>query len=75
MGYQLLVAEGKVAVPINWLATLLSRLRHKDPKLVIKKLMDGFFNPWDLAHLGGTANLDPKWQPILSTLERKLNFT
>ena len=42
MGYQLLVAEGKVAVPINWLATLLSRLRHKDPKLVIKKLMDGF---------------------------------
>ena len=46
-----------MAVLIDWLATLLSRLRHKDPNLVIKKMMDGFFNPWDLAKIGGTANL------------------
>ena len=59
------VPVAKVAVPINWLATLFSRLRHNDPKLVIKKLMDGFFNPLDLAKMGGTANLDLKLLPIL----------
>ena len=50
----MLVPEGKVAVSIDWLATFLSRLRHKDPKVVIKKLIDRFFNLWDLARMGGT---------------------
>ena len=60
-----------MAVLIDWLATLLSRLRHKDPNLVIKKLMDGFFNPWDLARIGGTANLDLATHSEYSTLEFK----
>ena len=49
--YQLLVPEAKVAVPTDWLATILARLRRKEPKLMVTKMLDGFLTPWIWAGL------------------------
>ena len=70
--YQLLVPEAKVAVPTDWLATILDRFRSKEPKLVVKKMLDVFFTPWDLDKAGGASALDPKWEPLIKALERGL---
>jgi hypothetical protein len=71
-GYQLLVPEAKVAVPTAWLATILARLCRKEPKLVVKKMLDGFFTPWDLSKAGGASALDPKWELLIKALQREL---
>ena len=34
-GYELLVHEAEVAVPTDWLVTILARLRRKEPTLVV----------------------------------------
>ena len=72
--YQLLGPEAKVAVPTDWLATILARLRLKEPKLVVTKMLDGFFTPSDLGKAGGTSALDPKWEPLslIKALKREL---
>ena len=57
--------EAKVAVPTDWLATILTRHHSEEPKLVVKKMLDGFLTPWDLGKAGGTSALDTKWEPLI----------
>ena len=69
--YQRLVPEAKVVLPTDWLATILARLRSKEPKLVVPKMLDGFFTPLDLGKAGGTSALDTKWEPLINALEHE----
>ena len=72
--YQLLVPDAKVAVPTSWLATILARFRSKEPKLVVTKMLDGFFTPWDQGKAGGASVLDPKRETLIKALECELFF-
>ena len=68
--YQFLVPEAKVVIPTDWLATSLASLRRKELKLVVMKMLDGFFTPWDLGKAGGASALDHKWELLIKALER-----
>ena len=37
--------------------SIVKRCKGKSPEFVVKKLMDGFFNPWDVGHLSATMLL------------------
>ena len=86
-GYQLLAPGAKVAVPSAWLAEILQsakpRKKHGKPaqptesSVVLKKLIDGFFDPWEIAELKGGTRLmeeDPTVGPIIKALRCKSHF-
>jgi hypothetical protein len=62
-GYQLLATGARIAVQSTWLHTVLSTIsrgrgrkkREANANEVIKRLIDGFYEPWDLARPGGTT--------------------
>ena len=62
-GYQLLAPTSSVAVKSKWMLDILVSLncsksrRKAEPELseIVKRLIDGFFEPWDLAKDGETS--------------------
>lgn len=74
-GYQLLVPGSNVAVPISWLGDVLHKLRKKEPTIIVKKIVDGLLQPWEIGQKGGTeALLQTKWQPVLKALQSNFSF-
>lgn len=69
-GYQLLAQGTKVAVPISWLTKTLAKLKDKSSSFILKKLIDGFMDPWDYGLQGGSrAFVGTKWEPLIDALE------
>jgi hypothetical protein len=71
-GYQLLVPGASLGIPSTWLSTVLHKLRKKEPAVVIKKLVDGLLQPWEIGLMGGTEALaKSKWEPVYKALQGK----
>ena len=57
-GFQWLVPGMKVAVTSDWFGIFKQKYRKNAPSSLIKKMLDSFFNPWDLALCGGRSEME-----------------
>ena len=67
-GYTRLVEEEKVCVPATWLSMTLRYCTGKPASFTIKKLLDGFINPWEYKYGGTSAYKNTPYEPVFNAL-------
>ena len=75
-GYVRLAPGARIAIQSLWLHMYLSYIPNKRPEKpgfdVIKRLIDGFYEPWDLNVGGGTSSF--RDTAVFTSLRCKLTF-
>ncbi|XP_062604024.1 zinc finger and BTB domain-containing protein 3-like isoform X3 [Saccostrea cucullata] len=67
-GYVRLDEEEKVCVPSVWLNRTLSQCVGKPPFFTLKKLVNGFVNPWECKYGGTSAYKNTPLEPVFNAL-------
>ncbi|KAK7481247.1 hypothetical protein BaRGS_00027507 [Batillaria attramentaria] len=78
-GYQLLVEGSKVAVPVTWLQSVLSKCSNRNPSFILTMLANGLVRPWEVVHGGTSAYTGTYLEPVITALKlygvMHLNFS
>ncbi|XP_070545745.1 uncharacterized protein [Ptychodera flava] len=63
------LAGSKVAVPHSWLMAFLGKVKDKSKPFTIKKLMDGLFEPEDLAGKNSSSFTNTEKAPLVEAIQ------
>lgn len=74
-GYVRLDEEEKVCVPSIWLNRTLSQCVGKPAFFTLKKLVNGFVNPWECKYGGTSAYKNTPLEPVFNALLCKSKIT
>ncbi|XP_070210869.1 dentin sialophosphoprotein-like isoform X23 [Littorina saxatilis] len=78
-GYEWLVEGCGIAIPSEWLKSVLTQCSGRSPSFLLTMIINGMVRPWEVLHGGTSAYAGTYMEPVINALKMygvmKLNFT